>query len=156
MRILPEMVDTATRTDGPGRCGQQHLVGWTEPQSEGRSILGELYSALFVCWLPWGALLSSVMMHCLVGGPETNDQMTMEWKVWNKFIRLSIILGIYHTDKNLTSLALRTRKLFFPKKSSLTFLGGMSDAFYGTPRTGQTWQRSRSLALHHRSGEIWP
>lgn len=45
------------------------------------------------------------MMHCLVGGLETNDQMTMEWKVWNKFTRLSIILGIYHTDKNLTSLA---------------------------------------------------
>ena len=156
MRILPAMADTWTRTDGPSRCQRQHLVGWIELQSEGRSLLGKLYSTHFVCWLPWGGSLSSVMMHCIVGGLETDDKMIMEWKLWNKFICLSIILGIYHTDKNLTSLASRTRKLFFPKKSSLTFLGGMNDAFYGTPRTGQTWQPSRSLALHHHSEEIWP
>lgn len=58
-----------------------------------------------------------------------------------------IILGIYQTDKNLTSLASRTTKLFLPKKELSDFLRWDELHFYGTPRTGWAWQLSRGLAL---------
>lgn len=77
VRILPEMVGTGSKTDGSGRCGQQRLVGWIESQSEGTSLL-ESSTRLFLFVGCLEVHRFPVMMNCLVGGLETNDQIIME------------------------------------------------------------------------------